>query len=770
MTPRPGSARTCAVLVAALCTAGAASAADVLTNRNDNARTGVNSGEKALTTANVAAHSFGRLWSLYADGQVVAQPLYVSGLAIDTSTNPAAPLVQGTFNAVVVATMHNTVYLYDADRENRQADGTTKPLWARWLGPPRPSGKDIDMWSTNDPEWGIVGTPVVDAAKTTLWVVAWHGEGGVLRYRLHALRLRDGMPRVPPVVVGGEPPAANPCQLATGLNPCTQKQRPALLLDRGTVYVAFGGDGNRGLLFAFDAATLAQRAVWSSAPTGQNGGIWQSGQGPAADADGFVYLLTGNGTFDADQGGPNYGDSFVKLKLASGALSVVDYFTPCNQKFMNDIDLDLGSGGAVLVPGTNLVYGGGKPGVLHLLSRSNMGKFASAAAPGGCANPKAVQEFQATDLHVHGAGTTYGHIHGSPVFWKGPGGARAYVWGENDRLKSFRFANGKFLDVGQPQTSTYRPPDGMPGGMLAVSSDGAKPGTGIVWAVVPLDGDANEYRGVRGVVLALDAQDVTRQLWSSELSGPRDRLGLFAKYVPVTVAGGKVFVATYGDAEPQRRYLGDRPTQLPARYSVAVYGLLPHEPPAGPITNQDRDDVTVTKAELTGPVALDVSACSPVDVGTVDCTAALEAKLGAPSLKRILVPTAYDFAGCMALRVTTASKAAGLVASTGIGWYAADATPSSQAMTTGRFVPSGRLQGTGAATLKGGAPAVLHDFVALASCSADAQTTRDLLFKPYMQFENSPDGKVFRNWDLARNYRIGRDVPRFDRSADVLAP
>src|SRR5215471_8891709 len=333
-------------------------AADVLTQHNDNARTGANTAETVLTTANVKPETFGRLWTLYADGQVSAQPLYISQVAVDTSANANTPLVRGTFNAVLVATMHNTVYLYDADRENPLPDGRTKPLWATWLGEPRPGGKDIDMWSTNDPEWGILSTPVIDPQKTTVWVVAWHSEGGRLLYRLHALNLRDGTHRHPPVVIGGDPPnAAQPCAYPGGFNPCLQKQRAAVLLSQGALYVTFGGDGNRGSIFVIDAASLQQRAVWVSTPTGINGGIWQSGQGPAADADGTVYLITGNGTFDANTGGRNYGDSFVKLKLANGALAVQDYFTPCNQAFLDGKDYDLGTGGAVLVPDTNLLYG-----------------------------------------------------------------------------------------------------------------------------------------------------------------------------------------------------------------------------------------------------------------------------------------------------------------------------------------------------------------------------------------------------------------------------
>src|SRR6185369_10173357 len=205
----------------------------------------------------------------------------------------------------------NTVYVYDADQENRLPDGKTRPLWATWLGPARPGNKDqIDMWSTNDPEWGILSTPVIDAEKTTLWVVAWHGDtppgGGAVKisYQLHALDLRSGAPKGQPVVIGGAPPnPAKPCDYPGGFNPCRQKQRSALLLSGGVVYVAFGGDGSPGNVFAFDGATLAPRGSWSSTtpPKGVNGGIWQSGLGPAADDDGNVYLITGNGTFDADQ-------------------------------------------------------------------------------------------------------------------------------------------------------------------------------------------------------------------------------------------------------------------------------------------------------------------------------------------------------------------------------------------------------------------------------------------------------------------------------------
>jgi hypothetical protein len=750
-----------------------ARAADVLTQHNDNGRTGANTAETVLTTKNVNPTTFGKLWTLYADGQVVAQPLYVAQLPVDTSGNPNAPLVRGTFNAVVVATMHNTIYVYDADSENRQPDGTTKPLWATWLGPPRPGNKDtIDMWSTNDPEWGILGTPVIDPQKTTLWVVAWHNDGGVFRYKLHALDLRSGLEKTPAVVVGGGPVSPQKaCLYPGGFNPCNQKQRAALLLAGGVVYAAFGGDGSPGSLFAFDGATLQPRAFWSSTPSGRNGGIWQSGQGPAADADGNVYLVTGNGTFDADTGGQNFGDSFVKLRLDGGTVSVKDYFTPCDQKFLDSIDLDFGAGGATLIPGTTLAYGGGKEGIVYLLSLTNLGKYVAGPGGTGCPNPNAVQAFQATDIHVHGAGTTYGHIHSSPVFWKGPDKSRLYVWGENDRLKAFTFTGTRFTGIDQPVKSLFLPPNGMPGGMLSVSSNGAKAGTGIVWAIVPLDGDANMFRGVQGILLALDAQNVARQLWSSELSGARDRMGLFAKYVPPTVAGGKVFVATYGDREAQRVYGGnDRPAQLPANYYVAVYGLLPaHVHAPKPIVNKDADDVTVVKASAATPLTLDLKACTTATPGGLDCTAALAAKAAAPSLQTLIVPVGYSFAGCNLLTVTTASLAGAVNDTSGIGWYAADALAGNQSMTNGRFVAKADLKQVGTAQLKSGAPGVLHQFSGVSGCSV-GQGSFDKLFKPFMQFDNAPDGNVYRNWDRSQNYRVGRALPAIDRSGDVLGP
>jgi hypothetical protein len=744
-------------------------AADVLTQHYNNARTGAVLDESVLNTTNVGSGKFGRLWTLYADGQVVAQPLYVSNLPIDTTGNPNTPLVQGTFNAVIIATMHNTVYVYEADQERRGPEGRTVPLWATWLGPPRPGSKDIDMWSTNDPEWGILSTPVVSDDRKTLFVVAWHDDGAQgLRYRLHALDLKSGKHRQAPVAIGpSSSDPARPCQPQNAFNPCSQKQRAALLLSDGILYVGFGGDGNRGALFAFDAETLARRAFWSPTPTGRDGGIWQSGQGPAADARGDIYLMTGNGTFDADRGGQNFGNSFVRLRLEGDTLVMKDYFTPCNFKFLNQLDLDLGSGGPVLLPDSPArIVSGGKEGVLYVLAQADLGKYRASPTAPDCRNENAIQEVHAFGPQDHDGQRHWGNIHGSPVFWKGPDSARVYAWGENNPLKAYRFAQGKLQDVGSPKMSAFRPPLGMPGGMLALSANGDKGGTGVVWAVVPLDGDANRQRGVKGIVLAFDAQDVSRTLWTSEQIAERDRLGLFAKFTPPLAVGGKVFVATYGDDEPRRTYPPERkPTEFPKNYYVAVYGLRPA--PLPPVVNQDRDDVTVVRA-TTAPLTLDTSRCEPIDAVSIDCTGALAQASLAPSFHQVVLAANQDASGCALLRVTTASKDTGLANSLGIGFWSSQAVGGNQAAEdAGRFIAKDELKAVGAATLRNGAPATLHEFAGIANCPTGGSEEVSRLFKPYMEFE-SRNRKIFRNWDLASNYRISPSVTQFDRSGDVL--
>jgi len=588
-----------AILVLSLVQIPALGQVDVLTRRNDNSRSGVNSHETILTQQSVRTR-FGKLWTLYADAKIMAQPLYVSNLVV-----PAAAIIGTTAkancskgcNAVIFATMKGTVYAYMADQKPSTNDDTL--LWATYLsdgsackcgatGPQNGSG-DFDMWAVDDPWWGVLSTPVIDRSTNSLYAVTWTNDQ---QYRLYNLNLSTGQIQKGPVVIDG---AVGNDTFFPATNGFIQrrKQRAGLLLANGLIYVAFGGDNPEGLagwLFVYDASTLAMKTVWSPTPGGRNGGIWMAGDAPAADASGNVYLQTGNG--DLSPGSHKFGDSIVKLQFQNNAIAVTGFFAPCNQMLLDQCDLDQGSSGPLLFD--QFVIGGGKDGRLYLMSTSNMpgyhpGPFpptSSACLPAepDCSDaPALIEKWQASS----------GHIHGAPIVWKGPDNHTwLYVMGEGDPLKAFPFDGTKFNLLGVKQGDWVQPKLNqvpvcqtqanhgvwMPGGLLGVSSNGSTAGTGIVWAIVPANGDANSCRGVKGMLMAYSAEDVTQELWRSQgktaaLPDTKDSFGLLARFNPPTIANGKVFVGTAGDALPLQRYGGPRPAGGPPNYYLAVYGL-----------------------------------------------------------------------------------------------------------------------------------------------------------------------------------------------------
>jgi hypothetical protein len=463
-----------------------------------------------------------KLFELPVVGSVYAQPLLVPDLIVN----------QQRHNVLYIATMHNKVYAFDADKQQPS-------LWERRLAPSIQLGdSQIGPPGYKDIEWevGIVSTPVIDTGRGAIYVVTTSKQpDGSIIHQLWMLDIVTGDNMRDPTTISGR---------SGGAIFASQKQlqRSALLLSQNKLYVAFASYGDsqpyNGWVFSFDASTLALLKTFCTTP-GHNGlgGIWQAGQGLAADDQGNVYFMTGNGDFGPSQG--NFGDSVLKL---DPDLNRLGFFSPHNNAELNDNDLDLGSGGILAIPGTNLILGGGKEARLYLMDMAKLGDF----------DPHVDHV-----LDVFPCSATDGrhHIHGSPVFWSGPDGPRIYVWTENDACKAFQFLGNSFNHNPVAQ-STVPVPSGMPGGFLTISANGGQ--DGILWASHPWADDLNQRIG-EGVLRAFDARTL-RELWDSRNNRTRDDFGNFAKFCPPTVANGSVYMATMGGLShkvtPDERPLG----------------------------------------------------------------------------------------------------------------------------------------------------------------------------------------------------------------------
>jgi hypothetical protein len=499
-------------------------AVNVFTHHGDNQRTGENLLETILTTSNVQQAGFGKLFTLPVDDQIYAQPLYASQLSI----------VGGTHNVVFVATMSNSVYAFDADIAgpplwNASFNGSGIPLDHTQVG--QSCGTYMDITG----HIGILGTPAIDPVSGTMYFVARTFENSSFVQRLHAIDITSGLER------GNGPAVIQATVTGTGeggdgshvvFNPQTQNQRTALAVSQGRVFIAWASHCDtrpyHGWVMTYDAASLAQVAVYNNTPNGTMGGIWQAGSGPVVDPDGNIYYTSGNGDWD---GVTAFGETVTQLSPQT--LAVTDFFTPFDWNSLNAGDLDLGSTGPMLFPGTDLLVTGSKTGKLYVINRRRMGKVASN-------DGELPQWFQAT------TGSPTHHIHGGEVAWSAnPNGPSLYVWGENDFLREFTFqpSSGAF-DVAPTAVGQVLAPSGMPGGMLSVSANGGTLGSGVVWASLPSQGNANQAT-VPGVLRAFDASNLT-ELWNSTRVAA-DAVGTFAKFVPPTIANGKVYLATFSN-------------------------------------------------------------------------------------------------------------------------------------------------------------------------------------------------------------------------------
>jgi PQQ-like domain len=498
---------------------GGTTGAGVFTWHNDNARTGQNLEEVTLTPANVSKSQFGKLFSQPVDGFVYAQPLWAPLVTIGGSKH----------NVAYVATENNSVYAFDADTSQ-------KALWHVSLGTPVPAA---DTGDTTDlvPQLGITGTPVIDPTTNTLYVVAETKDGGgAYSHRLHALDLATGAEKF------GGPVTIHPSVPGTGGNssggtvafsPIDHFQRPALLLAGGVVYVPFGSNGDmdpgisHGWVVAFGASSLTQGMAYCTSPDGNMASLWSSGGGIAVDSSGTLYFETGNGSFDANTGGSDYGDSVVKLSAAG---KVLDYFTPYNQETLSDNDVDLASAGLVLLPDqtgpvAHELIATGKPGWLYVVNRDDMGHYKSSD------NSQIVQSVEYADNSTNITGGDYATVayFNSSVYF-----ADAGTPGDG-KLKAYS------LTAGRLSTSpTSESPTGYsyPGATPSVSANGTK--NGIVWAL-----EGQGYTPSTAPVLhAYDATDVGKELYNSDQAGSRDQPGPAVKFAVPTVANGKVYVAT----------------------------------------------------------------------------------------------------------------------------------------------------------------------------------------------------------------------------------
>jgi hypothetical protein len=504
----------------------------VTTQHNDLGRTGANLQETVLKPGNVDVGHFGMLFKRVLDDQVYGQPLVVKDVKIGG----------GTHDVVYLTTVNNSVYAYDANDASQ-----TNPLWHVNFGTPANLHDAAFGCLDINGQMGIIGAPVIGLKKEgapvdALYVVALTKTGGGFEQRLHALDLATGAD------LGDSPTTIK----APGFDPLMQNQRPGLMLASGQVYIGYASHCDKepyhGFLIGYDAKNLKQTAVFNSSPTGEGASVWQSGQAPALDAKGNIYIVTGNGSWDGKQ---NFSESFIKL---DSHLKMLDWFTPTNREMLDKMDMDLDSSGATLIPGTHLMVGGGKEGVLYTIDMDKLGHFG---------DENAVQHFQATKSHIH-----------SVVFWQSAKhGGLLYIWGQRDLERVYQIADGKINET--PLMTRSEINEGHPGAMLSLSANGTH--DGILWAAIHATGDSwHESRP--GILHAYEADNIENELWNSLQNAGRDDCGEYSKMAPPTIVNGKVYLSSFGSEN-----IGTG--------QFCVYGLLPNgAPPAKP------DGVTATQA------------------------------------------------------------------------------------------------------------------------------------------------------------------------------
>jgi hypothetical protein len=507
----------------------------VLTHHNDNMRTGLNTNESILNVSNVDTLHFGKLCERLVDDEVYAQPLVVGNVDMNGF---------GIRNVLYIATVNNSVYAYDAD--NRMI---ANPYWSVNLTPPNSRvirAMDYSQAGACNGDFrdfagniGIVSTPCIDKATNTIYVVTKNKVtlSGEYEQWLHALDIVSGAERPnSPVKIEASMPG-NGFMNTNGVmyfNAFLQNQRAALLLSNGVVYITWAGYCDfppyNGWVLGYDAQSLQRVVTWSVCPDGWDGGVWMSGGGISEDTEGNIYLCTGNGAA-GDSGDAtdlsNRGQSIIKLTRNDTTLNVKSYFTPYNWISLNDIDADMGTCAVMLIPGTDMALTVGKEGILYVADKDSMG------------------EVDSVD-HVRQKINVNTLCSGGTAYWHSDAGDYIYLWPsfEQPMLRYTMDHSNNTLDTASRMESTMTE-DFIPGGILSVSSNGSEAGTGIVWANVPLDWSQPGVPNRPSILRAFDASDITHELWNSEMNKNRDSISNYPKFVPPTIANGRVYMATF---------------------------------------------------------------------------------------------------------------------------------------------------------------------------------------------------------------------------------
>ncbi len=542
--------------------------------RNDNFRTGQNLAESILTPSTVTPSQFGLLFTDAIDGAAYAQPLYVPNVSI-----PGL----GAHNVVYVATENDSVYAFDADQPG-------PALWhTSFINP----AKGITAVPASDlgcgdlvPIIGITATPVIDPATGTLYVVSKvELSGGQYRQQLHALDITTGSerPNSPATITASVPGTAEDAVKGiVSFDPLLQQDRPALTLANGVVYLSFASHCDiqpfHGWVLGYDETSLAQTVVFNTSPNGEEAGIWESGCGPGVDTNGDLIIITANGTFDTNTPRINYGDSFLRLTPGGGTMSVTSFFTPLNEFVLADDDLDMGSGGNLLLPdqpGPNphLMVGVGKVGTIYLVNRDSMGGFNAS-----------------TDQMVQELPSAVGAMFATPAYWQGTVPSvglqnMIYTIGGADQPKMFVISNG--LIRTPPQAASVNYTFGYPGGVPVISANGTT--GGILWAIETSRWDT----AGPSTLYAFDATNLASKLYDSN-QFIADHPGGAVKFTVPTVANGSVYVGTQTQLAVFGLFPDGRSAATPTATATATGAGTPSATPTASVTATPSDTPTPT--------------------------------------------------------------------------------------------------------------------------------------------------------------------------------